>query len=150
MRPNKRWMIAGAAVGLVSAIGIQAYGLMLGHVPPVLVFLFWPSGFIVGFYYPTAPIILPAILGNVLMFSAVAAVLGSRFLLLLTVVVIVAWWALPPSDGRLTRQFCQRQSSFEHLDEMSKQDSRIVRICGNEVETDSLRCCWRNTRSRSR
>ena len=81
MRLNKRWMIAGAAVGLVSAIGIQAYGLMRRHVPPVQVFLFWPSGFIAGFYYPTAPIILPAILGNVLMFSAVAAVLGSRFLL---------------------------------------------------------------------
>jgi len=129
-------MIAGAAVGLVSAIGIQAYGmLMLGHVPPLLVFLFWPSGFIAGYYFlPTAPLLLPAILGNALLFGAVAAVLRSRFLLLLTVVVIVAWWASPPSDRRLTRQFGQQRSLLQHVVDTANWDSGVVRITATQVE----------------
>ena len=129
-------MIAGAALGLASAVGIRAYEvLMLGHIPPVLTFLFWPSGFIAGFCYPGTALLLPAILVNALLFGAVAAMFRSRFLLLVAALVIVAWWAVPPSDRRLTKQFGQHRGSLQHLVDISKQDSGILRINANEVGT---------------
>ena len=134
MRLNKRWMIAGAALGLAFAIGVQSYGLMRGHLPPVLTFLFWPSGFIAGFYYPTAPLLLPAILVNALLFGAVGAILRSRSLLVLAALIIVAWWAAPPSDGRLLKQFGQHRASLQHLVDISEHESGIVRITADEVD----------------
>ncbi len=73
-------MTAGAALGLLISIGMQTYGmLLLGRIPSVVVFLFWPCGFLAGFYFPTAPLVLPAILANALLFGAVAAVFRSSY-----------------------------------------------------------------------
>lgn len=129
-------MIAGAVLGLVISVGIHVYGaLLLGYIPPVLVFLFWPSGFTAGFYYPTAPLLLPAILVNVLLFGAIAAILRSRFQFLLAGLVIVAWWVLPPSDRLLTRRFSQHRDLLQHVIDTANRDSGIVRITATQVET---------------
>jgi len=100
---DKKWMIAGAVLGLLVSIGIQAYEMLLvGRINSLLVFLFWPCGFLAGFYFPTAPLLLPAILANAVLFGAVAAFSRSRFLLLMTILIMVAWWATPPAERRLT------------------------------------------------
>lgn len=136
MRLSKAWLIAGAALGLLISIGVQTYGmLLLGRIPSVVVFLFWPCGFLAGFYFPGTPLVLPAILANALLFGAVAAILRSRFLLVLTALLIVGWWATPPSDRRLTRQFGEHRTSLQRLVDVSKQESGIVRITANEIET---------------
>jgi len=134
VRLNNRWMIAGAALGLALAFGIQGYAAMMrGHLPPVLMFLFWPSGFIASFYYPTAPLLLPAILVNALLFAAVGAILRSRSLLVLAALIIVAWWVAPPSESRLSKQFTQHRASLQHLVDISEHESGIVRITADEV-----------------
>ena len=116
MRLSKGWMIAGAALGLLISIGMQTFGmLLLGRIPSLVVFLFWPFGFLGGFYFPTAPVVLPATLANAVLFGAVAAIFRSRFLLLLAALGIVAWWATPPSDRRLTQRFSQHRSLLQHV-----------------------------------
>ena len=136
MRLSRAWLIAGAALGLLISIGIQTYGiLLLGRIPSVVEFLFWPCGFLAAFYFPTAPLLLPAMVANALLFGAVAAIFRSRFLLVLAALVIIGWWATPPSDRRLTRQFGEHRGSLQRLVDGSKQDSGLVRINANEVET---------------
>jgi hypothetical protein len=136
VRLSKKSIIAGAALGLIIPIAIRVYGaLQFGHVRPVLVFLFWPSGFLAGFFSPPVPLLWPAILVNALLFGAIAGILRGRFLLLLAVLLAVGWFLLPPSDTVLTRRFAQHRGVFQHLIEMSKQDSDIVRITANQVET---------------
>src|SRR5215475_13527967 len=128
-------MIAGAALGLLISIGIQTYSmLLLGRIASLVVFLFWPFGFLAGFYFPTAPLVLPAILGNAVLFGTVAAIFRSRLLLLLVALVVVAWWATPPSDRRLTKRFSQSRSVLQHVVDTANWDSGIVRITATQVE----------------
>ena len=135
MRLSKGWMIAGAALGLLISIGIQTYSmLLLGRIASLVVFLFWPFGFLAGFYFPTAPLVLPAILGNAVLFGTVAAIFRSRLLLLLVALVVVAWWATPPSDRRLTKRFSQSRSVLQHVVDTANWDSGIVRITATQVE----------------
>lgn len=136
MRLSRAWLIAGAALGLLISSVVQTYGmLLLGRIPSLVVFLFWPCGFLAGFYFPATPLVLPAILANAFLFGAVAAILRSRFLLVLVTLVIIGWWASPPSDHRLTRQFGEHRASFQRLVDVSARDSGIVRITADEVET---------------
>ena len=108
--------------------------LLVGRINSLLVFLFWPCGFLAGFYFPTAPLLLPAILANAVLFGAVAAFSRSRFLLLMTALIMVAWWATPPAERRLTRQFDQHRGSLQHLVDISKYELGVVRITADEVE----------------
>lgn len=135
MRRGTKWIVAGAVIGLLIPVGIRVYDLQLGLVPPVIVCLFWPPGFMAGFLYPTASLGLPAILVNALLFGAIAAILRSRFVLLLAVLATIAWWLLPPSDGFLARGFSLHRDMLQALTEMSKRESDIVRITANEVGT---------------
>src|SRR5712691_4390040 len=136
VRLSKAWMIAGAALGLLISIGIQTYGmLLLGRISSLVMFLFWPCGFLAGFYFPTAPLLLPAILANAVLFGAVAAIFRSGFPFLLAALLVVAWSATPPSDRRLMQRFSQDRSLLQHVVDTSKRDSGIVRITATQVET---------------
>src|SRR5690242_11891744 len=108
---NKKWIVAGAAVGLMIPLIFRVYEvLQFGHVRPAVLCLFWPATFLTAFNYPHAPLLMAlAILGNMLIFGAVAGILRRAFFGVLAALVVSAYVFLPPSDEALTNRFNQQR-----------------------------------------
>ena len=127
---SKKWAFAGASLGIAVPVAIRVYEVVqLSTVPTAVKYLFWPTILIVinSFEYPAALLLL-SLLGNALLFGAVAGALRRGFIFVLFILAMSAWLLLPPSDAVLRRRFEQQQALLQQVVEMSKQDSEIVRI----------------------
>ena len=131
----------GAAIGLAIPLAFHVFRVLtrvheLGHLRPVVFNLFWPSTYITAFNYPRTAFLLGlTVLGNALLFGAVAAIFRRSFIFVLVALSILAWSLMPPSDATLQKRFNQRRAELQQLVEMSKQDTRVVRITNSELET---------------
>jgi hypothetical protein len=133
---SKKWAFAGASLGIAVPVAIRVYEVVqLSTVPAAVKYLFWPTLLIVinSFEYPAALLLL-SLLGNALLFGAVAGALRRGFIFVLFILAMSAWLLLPPSDAVLRRRFEQQQALLQQVVEMSKQDSEIVRITFAQFE----------------
>src|SRR3984893_5396179 len=127
---SKKWIVIGAAAGVMIPLAFRVYEvLQFGHVRPAVICLFWPTTFVSSFSYPHAPLLMAlAIVGNMLVFGAVAGILRCAFPIALAVLLILAWVFLPPSNAALARRFDQQRATLRQFAEMSKSDPRLSEL----------------------
>jgi hypothetical protein len=131
---NRKWAVAGASTGIVIPIAIRAYEILrLSAVPAAIKYLFWPTIALTNFSYPITSMLF-AILGNGLLFAAVAGILRRKFTLVIFALLISAWLLLPPSDAALKRRFERQRTALQKIIEMSKADPAVVRVTFSQVE----------------
>ncbi len=119
---NKAWFFGGAALGLAIPLGMRVYErvLMLGHVRPVALWLFWPTSLFMNFrqsYTVTSDVLLFSlmILCNALLYGLLASVLRRASIGVAALLLIVVWVFLPPSDSALVSRFGEHKDELQRL-----------------------------------
>jgi hypothetical protein len=133
---NRKWAFAGACLGTAIPVAIRIYQVLSrSSAPAVISYLFWPTIVLINFNfaYPIASMLV-ALLGNALLFGAVAGMLRKSSIFILFTLSISAWFLLPPSDAALKRRFEQHRVALQEFVQMSKADSEIVRITSAQFE----------------
>jgi hypothetical protein len=132
---HKGWFFGGAALGLAIPFLLRSYEWvwMLGHVRPVVLWLFWPTSFLMDFSRPpglAAGIVLFVLifLGNALLYGLLAAFLRRAFVALIALLLIVVWILLPPSDRSLAKRFGEHRAELEQLVRMASSDVQLFQI----------------------
>jgi len=139
---NKAWFFGGAALGLAIPLGMRVYErvLMLGHVRPVALWLFWPTSLFMNFrqsYTVTSDVLLFSlmILCNALLYGLLASVLRRASIGVAALLLIVVWVFLPPSDSALVSRFGDHRDELQRLVQMANSDAQVVQIGPSVVKT---------------
>jgi hypothetical protein len=137
-----RWFYAGALLGVITPVALRSFEhvWMLGHVPPIVEWLFWPTSLLMNFAHSHSAtitttlsvvlIVANAALYGLLAFSLRMASIGVAILFLL-----IAWIFSPPSDVTLENRFGQYRNELEKLVRISSEDPQLVRIGPDFIET---------------
>jgi hypothetical protein len=134
---RKGWFFGGAALGLATPVGIQAYekALMLGWLHPLARLLCWPTSFFLLPINNDALAMLFAYFANSLLYALIAVWLRRASIAVLLVMLLVIWFYVPLSDGMLARLFAQHRQQFEKVIQMSDVDHTLVELTPNRVKT---------------
>jgi hypothetical protein len=140
---RRGWCLGGAVLGLTIPIVLRSYEhiWMLGHVPPILYWVLWPAS-LLNFLGPrSVTVFLVLLVMNAAIYAFLAFRLRAMSLALATFLCVVAWSFLPPSDDSLTRRFGEHRKDLDRLAKMASEDSQMVRMAPELVQTSDGRKC---------
>ena len=141
---HKAWFVSGVAVGLAVPLGMRIYEgvLMLGHVRPVVLWLFWPTSILYASLSQqvssaTTFTILACllILGNSLLYGLLAMALRRASIGVVLLLFVAVWILRPPSDDALRKRFAAHRVELERLVVMANSDAQLVQIGPRLVKT---------------